>query len=94
MPQTKRQADITTLLLAFENFFPGVEPPHIKYVCAWLYRLPVESVLDCMERVSIVDAENPFPAPAAALWKVICNEAPAMAETVRYDAEGQRCESQ
>lgn len=89
-PQTKRQEDITTLLTAFEQYFPGVELPAIKHLCAWLYRLPVENILAIMERVAEYDAQNPFNAPSGAIWKLVQAEAVSTAEAVRFDAEGQR----
>jgi hypothetical protein len=89
MPQTKRQQDITMLLTAFEQFFPGVETPHIKFVCAWLYRLPVENILECMERVAQTDAENPFNSPTAAIWNLVRNASVSYSAAVRYDANGQ-----
>lgn len=90
MPQTKRQQDITTLLVAFENFFPGVEAPHIKYLCAWLYKLPVEDILPIMECVAATDAQNPFNSPIAAIWTMIRNNQSASGETVHYGDDGRR----
>ncbi|MCU1271135.1 MAG: hypothetical protein JWN74_2429 [Acidobacteriaceae bacterium] len=90
MPQTKRQQDITLLLSSFEQYFPGVQTPEIKYLCAWLYRMPVEDILSIMDRVAATDAENPFNSPIAAIWTMIRNNHSASGETAHYDDDGRR----
>jgi hypothetical protein len=89
MPQTKRQQDITLLLTAFEQYFPGVPTPEIKYLCAWLYRMPVEDILPIMDRVAETDAENPLNSPTAAIWNLVRNASLSYSAPVRYDADGQ-----
>lgn len=87
----RRQEAITTLLTAFEQYFPGVEKPEIKHLCAWLYRMPLDNVLDVMERIAAQDALNPFGTPAAAIWKQIKIESPDYErDAIRFDGDGQR----
>ena len=88
--QTERQQDITTLQVAFEQYFAGVEPPAIKHLCTWLYRMSVENILAIMERVAAIDAEKRFNSPIGVIWRMIQNESVSTGEAVRFDAEGQR----
>jgi hypothetical protein len=87
----RRQEEITTLLTAFEQYFPGVEKPEIKHLCAWLYRMSIDNVLDVIERIAAQDAQSPFGTPAAAIWKQIKREAPDYTrDAIRFDSSGTR----
>jgi hypothetical protein len=68
-PMTVREQNISTLMLAYEQYFPGVEPLEIKYICAWLNIAPLDKVLEIMEAAAHTDQNiSPLRAPAGYIF--------------------------
>jgi hypothetical protein len=95
-PMTQREKDIEKLQMAYEQFFPGLEPLRIAHVCTWLALADVPTVLSVMEEAHQRDQQiAPLRSPSNFIYgRLNKGQRPTAQEhstAIHFDANGQRC---
>jgi hypothetical protein len=94
-PLTERQRNIETLQIAFEQFFPGLEPLRISYACTWLALADLGTILSVIEQAAERDRIAPLRSPTNYVYGRLNGgkrpQAQEHSTAIHFDANGQRC---
>jgi hypothetical protein len=56
---TRKQADLSTLELAWLYYLPNAIPPLLPHVCHWLKRAPIALLLELVQRAASERVQQP-----------------------------------